>query len=238
MDATKNRLRDSFETWRRKADELRRIKEIQRRFLTKLLMSKAGRVAEGFKKMKELPEIVDLEKRRKAMRFEKGLSSFLDKTLRVSFNAYRSELDEGQAVKKRAVIQLVNTTMGGQKKMYQRWYNINDRTKLLKQCRALGNAFNIAQTAIRSVTDNAFSSSKDNAIKEKSLTQLFKNLSANVGDSFKRWRDLNNIEKLREAMDNQQKASVLKVLDNLLNSGKKGQIRDAINKFKLNRRIT
>ena len=39
-------------------------------------------------------------------------------------------------------------------------------------------------------------------------------------------------------MDNQQKASVLKVLDNLLNSGKKGQIRDALNKFKLNRRLT
>ena len=39
-------------------------------------------------------------------------------------------------------------------------------------------------------------------------------------------------------MDNQQKASILKVLDNLLNNGKNAQIRDAINKFKLNRRVT
>ena len=39
-------------------------------------------------------------------------------------------------------------------------------------------------------------------------------------------------------MNKIQKASVLKVLDNLLNHGKNSQIREAINKFKLNRRIT
>ena len=128
--------------------------------------------------------------------------------------------------------------MGGQKKMYGRWLNITDRTRLMNECKQVSNLFSTINFAIKAVADNAFSDNKDSAAKEKSLTQLFKNLSANVGDSFKRWRDLNNIEKLREAMDNQQKASVLKVLDNLLNSGKKGQIRDAINKFKLNRRIT
>ena len=128
--------------------------------------------------------------------------------------------------------------MGGQKKMYGRWLNITDRTRLMNECKQVSNLFSTINFAIKAVADNAFSDNKDSAAKEKSLTQLFKNLSANVGDSFKRWRDVNNIEKLREAMDNQQKASVLKVLDNLLNSGKKGQIRDAINKFKLNRRIT
>ena len=122
--------------------------------------------------------------------------------------------------------------------MYGRWLNITDRTRLMNECKQVSNLFSTINFAIKAVADNAFSDNKDSAAKEKSLTQLFKNLSANVGDSFKRWRDLNNIEKLREAMDNQQKASVLKVLDNLLNSGKKGQIRDAINKFKLNRRIT
>ena len=122
--------------------------------------------------------------------------------------------------------------------MYGRWLNITDRTRLMNECKQVSNLFSTINFAIKAVADNAFSDNKDSAAKEKSLTQLFKNLSANVGDSFKRWRDVNNIEKLREAMDNQQKASVLKVLDNLLNSGKKGQIRDAINKFKLNRRIT
>ncbi len=53
----------------------------------------------------------------------------------------------------------------------------------------------------------------------------------------KRWRDVNNIEKLRERLNDDQKKNVLKVLNNLLNNGKTAQIRDAINKFRLNRRI-
>jgi predicted ATP-dependent endonuclease of OLD family len=92
--------------------------------------------------------------------------------------------------------------------------------------------------AIKSVSDIAFVDNKDTQIKEKALIQLFKNLSANVGDCFKRWRELNTVEKLRERMSDQQKGSVLKVLANLLNNGKTAQIREAINKFRLNRRIT
>ena len=49
---------------------------------------------------------------------------------------------------------------------------------------------------------------------------------------------MNTVEKLKDNMNNEQKKSVLKVLDNLLNHGKNNQLRDAINKFKLNRRIT
>ena len=59
-----------------------------------------------------------------------------------------------------------------------------------------------------------------------------------MGDCFKRWRDVNQIEKLQERMNDQQKSNVLKVLANLLNNGKTAQIREAINKFRLNRRIT
>ena len=62
-------------------------------------------------------------------------------------------------------------------------------------------------------------------------------MSSNLGDTFKRWRDVNNIEKLRERLNDDQKKNVLKVLNNLLNNGKNAQIRDAINKFRLNRRI-
>jgi len=54
--------------------------------------------------------------------------------------------------------------------------------------------------AIKSVSDIAFVDNKDTQIKEKALIQLFKNLSANVGDCFKRWRELNTVEKLRERM--------------------------------------
>ena len=92
--------------------------------------------------------------------------------------------------------------------------------------------------AIKSVADNAFLNSKDNELKEKALIQLFKNLNGNLGDAFRRWRELNRIEKLRERMSLQQRGSILKMLENLLHHGKNAQIRDAINKFRNNRKIT
>jgi hypothetical protein len=39
-------------------------------------------------------------------------------------------------------------------------------------------------------------------------------------------------------MSNQQKTNILKILNGLLTTGKTAQIREAINKFRLNRRIT
>ncbi len=71
----------------------------------------------------------------------------------------------------------------------------------------------------------AFNENKDNALKEKALIQLIKNMSINVGDSLKRWRDVNNIEKLRERMDNTTKENVLKVLNDLLKHSKKDMIK-------------
>ena len=56
----------------------------------------------------------------------------------------------------------------------------------------------------------AFNDNKDNVLKEKALIQLIKNMNINVGDSFKRWRDINHIEKLKERMDNTTKENVLK----------------------------
>jgi len=171
----------------------RRIIEIQRNFLKRLLMSKAGLVVVGFRKWQGLPEKKDNAAYLKASRFEKGLSNFVERTLKRSFGAFRNELDEGQAFKKRAVIQLINVTMGGQKKFYNRWLGITEKTRLLNECKLVSSVFASLNFAIRSVSDLAFGNNKDNAIKEKALLQLFKNLSANVGDCFKRWRDVNTV---------------------------------------------
>ncbi len=91
---------------------------------------------------------------------------------------------------------------------------------------------------IKSVTDNAFIDSKENTLKEKALIQLFKNLSSNLSDTYKRWREINNVEKIRERLNNSQKEQVLKVLDQLLHSSKQLQVREVIQKFRLNRRVT
>ena len=238
LDTEEKRKKNALIHWRNKVNELNRIKEIQKRFLTRLLMSKAGRVAEAWRLIKNLPEKIDAEARKRAARFEKGLSTFAEKTLRKSFNEFRRDLEEGQASKKRGVVQLINVTMNGQKKMFNRWNLMSERKKLINECKQVSSVFATLNFAIKSVADIAFLDSKDQALKEKALTQLFKNMQGNMGDCFKKWRDLNNIEKLRESMSNKEKASVLKVLENLLHNGKNAQVREAINKFRMNRKIT
>ena len=59
-----------------------------------------------------------------------------------------------------------------------------------------------------------------------------------MSDTFKRWREINNVEKLRERMSNSQKEQMIKILDQLLHSSKQLQIREVIQKFRLNRRVT
>ena len=169
-------------------DEDKRVKDIQKRFLTRLLMSKAGRVAEAFRLMKTIPEPIDLERRKRASKFEKGLSGYFERTVRKTFNAYKEEWEEGQAYKKRAAINLINSTMNKNKIMYTRWNLITEKEKLVRQCRLLSNVFSNINFAIKSVADNAFLNSKDNEVKEKALVQLFKNLYGNLGDTFRRWR--------------------------------------------------
>jgi hypothetical protein len=75
-------------------------------------------------------------------------------------------------------------------------------------------------------------------LKEKALIQLFKNLTSNLSDTYKRWREMNNIEKIRDRLSNSQKEQMLKVLDSLLRSSKQLQIKEVIQKFRLNRRVT
>ena len=88
-------------------------------------MSKAGLVVMAFKKMQNLPELGNSKNKFKASKFEKGLTNFVNRTLSRSLNAFKNEFEIGQATKKRAVIQLINMTMGGQKKIYNRWLLIN-----------------------------------------------------------------------------------------------------------------
>lgn len=71
----------------------RRITEIQRNFLKRLLMSKAGLVVIAFRKIQTLPERKDNATYLKATKFEKGLSLFVEKTLRGSFAPFRNEFE-------------------------------------------------------------------------------------------------------------------------------------------------
>jgi len=122
--------------------------------------------------------------------------------------------------------------------LYNRWKSITEKTRLMNECRQITSLFQTLNTVIKSVADVAFVDNKDSALKEKSLLTLFKNLSGNVSDTFKRWKEINQMEKIKERMNGEQKKNLLKILNGILTTGKTAQVREAINKFRLNRRIT
>ena len=94
---------------------------------------------------------------------------------------------------------------------------------------------------IKSVSDSAFVDNQVNSLKEKALMQLYKNLNVNINDCFKRWRDVNRVERIKERLDStidqNTKEYVIKTLENLLKNSKQDYIREVFNKFRLNRRI-
>ena len=128
--------------------------------------------------------------------------------------------------------------MGGQKKMYNRWHAITEKTRLMNECRLVTNLFSTLNYSIKSVIDNAFIENRETKLKENALMQLFKNLQGNMSECFKRWREANNIAKLQDQMSNKEKEALLKMLEGLLKNGRIAKIRDVIEKFKQNRKIT
>jgi hypothetical protein len=70
-----------------------RIKQIQKNFLNRMMMTKVGRVLEAFRKMKDLPERKDNTAFLKASKFEKGLASFATRTLKRAIGAFRNEYE-------------------------------------------------------------------------------------------------------------------------------------------------
>ena len=83
---------------------------------------------------------------------------------------------------------MINSTAGGQKRLYNRWFQITEKTRLMNECKLVSGMFSSLNFVIKAVVDNAFSENKDISIKEKALNQLFKNLEGNVESSFRRWR--------------------------------------------------
>ena len=71
----------------------RRITEIQRNFLKRLLMSKAGLVVIAFRKIQTLPERKDNAAFLKASKFEKGLANFVERTVKRALGAFKNEYE-------------------------------------------------------------------------------------------------------------------------------------------------
>ena len=67
----------------------RKIIDIQRNFLKRLLMSKAGMVVISVKKWQSLPERADGRNGEKGNKFVQGLKRYIDRTLTKAFNPFK-----------------------------------------------------------------------------------------------------------------------------------------------------
>ena len=127
--------------------------------------------------------------------------------------------------------------MGGQKKFYNRWKTITEKSKLLAECKLVTSVFGRINLAIKSVSDTAFISNKSQAIMEQAIKIMFSNMNSNIRETFRKWRNTNAMERLRDTISNEKKVMVIKVINDLLSNDKSVKVRNAIMKFRLNRRI-
>ena len=127
--------------------------------------------------------------------------------------------------------------MANKKKMYGRWKLLNERALLIERCRRLTQVMGQINMVIKSVADNAFALSQDNIIKERAILQLTSVFKSGLGESFKRWREVNRIEKLKKNINQGNRKFIIKLLENLLHYNKIQQLRNIIAKFKANRQI-
>jgi hypothetical protein len=91
------------------SEQNRKITDIQRNFLKRLLMSKAGMVVIAFRKIQTLPERRDNEAYAKANKFEKGLE--LNSLTELSRNHSKLSRMNGKKVKLSRREQLFNSSM-------------------------------------------------------------------------------------------------------------------------------
>lgn len=226
----KQQLRDVVAKFRTNKN----IRAVQRNFLKRLLQSKAGMTMVAFRAIKTLPQRQDGKGDRRANRFEKGLSDFVNRTLRRTFEAFQHQHEEGQLLKKRAVIQLTNCTMAGRKKLYTRWRLLTETHRTMAKCRKAQELFLNLNWTIKSVADNMFiSTSSEGHRKEMALLQLFKVYRQGLYSSFARWREVNRVETIRGRLNTQNQRLVVEILRNIVQNGRNARLRRVVDCFKM-----
>ena len=91
--------------------------------------------------------------------------------------------------------------MGGQKRLYQKWLSINEKSKLIHECRLVSNIFASINLAIKSVSDAAFLNNKNNQIMEDAIRLIFDNANFGLANSFRRWREANQSLKYKDRIN-------------------------------------
>jgi hypothetical protein len=78
-------------------------------------MSKVGMIVTAYRRIKSLPDKKNEVLHKISNKFEMGLSLFIDRTLKKSFDAFKLKLEEGRVLRKWAVYHFLNTRKGKNK---------------------------------------------------------------------------------------------------------------------------
>jgi hypothetical protein len=130
------RIKDIVDKFRLNA----RITEIQRRFLSRMLNTKAGRILTAFKAIKELPESRDLSA---GVQFHNKLLEYALKPVRESFNKFKREETEGILRKRKAALLMIRNSMSSNKKCIDKWHNYAMTAKMYERARRLEDFMNV-----------------------------------------------------------------------------------------------
>ncbi len=99
---------------------------------------------------------------------------------------------------------------------------MTEKTKTMKVCRQVSDIFLLLNFAIKSVADVGFIiDPEDEQQKVKALNQLYLNLIINFSDAFKKWRDINTVEKIGSKNVYTNKERLIKVLEKHINESKR-----------------
>jgi len=101
----------------------------------RLFATTAGKGMVLFIKWRSIPERKNTQLVKNANRFEHALAKLAARCLRLGFNPLQEQLQEGEALKKRAIINLLNKTMSQHKRMFLSWSNTMKSAKALLKCR-------------------------------------------------------------------------------------------------------
>jgi hypothetical protein len=121
-----SRLKQVVDKFRQHA----RITDIQRRFLTKILNSRAGKVFKAFMQIKDIPNNKDLSP---GVYFYNKLLGFALRNVRDIFNKFKSEETEGMLRKRKAALLMIKNSISSNKKSLDKWHNFAMTAKMYER---------------------------------------------------------------------------------------------------------
>ena len=112
-----------------------RITDIQRRFLTRILNSRIGKVFKAYQLIKDLPDNRDLSP---GVTFYNKLLAFALRNVRETFNKFKNEETEGTLRKRKAALLMINNSISSNKKSLDKWHNFAMTAKMYERSRRVG----------------------------------------------------------------------------------------------------